>query len=248
MLPSIRGIPVSGDSTPPRIINRSPEALQSEVKMALENAHPGIDANALIHSLDVLLRGRGNYTIVGSTSMHLQAINNPNPTLTLPMPNDVDVVASDVSVQRMQDFTNIELAKVGLRQSDNRGHVFYMAREGQADLKIDIVSDAKKEFRKYALNPAQIHGLSVARIHDTLDDYKSRATDRDFIKQCGGDSQAKEKVSLFMNYFDVQAGTSQTVATDSRENPSMLQPGKRMRSVDLDTPEGRKVCRKLNFG
>ena len=248
MLPSIPSTPFNGDITPPRIMNRSPEALQSEVKMALENAHPGIDAKALIHSLDVLLRGRGNYTIVGSTSMHLQAINNPNPTLTLPIPNDIDVVASDVSVLCMQDFTKIELAKVGLRQPDTRGHVFYMARKGQADLKIDIVSDDKREFRKYALNPVQIHGLRVARIHDTLDDYMFRATDRDFIKQCGGAAQAKEKVSLYMNYFEEQAGTKRTVASGSPENRSGLQPGQRMRSFNLDTPEGRKIRRKLNFG
>lgn len=248
MLPSIPGISGSSYSTPPRLADREPQHLHNQVKLALESALPGIDAKALIHSLDVLLRGRGNYTIVGSTSMHLQAINNPNPTLTLPMPNDIDVVASDVSVQRMQDFTDAEFAKVGLRQSDTRGHVFYMARKGQADLKIDIVSADKREFRKYALNPVQIHGLRVARVHDTLDDYKFRVTDRDFIKQCGSAAQAEEKVSLYMNYFEVQAGTKRTVASGSLENRSVFQFGHRMNSFDLDTPDDRKVRRKLNFG
>ena len=246
MLPSIPGISDSSYSTPPRLADREPQQLHDEVKLALESALPGVDANTLIHSLDSLLRGRGNYAIVGSTSLHLQAIEHPNRACALPEPNDIDVVVSEISVMRLDDFTRSELGKLGLRQDENLRHVFYMAREGQADLKIDVVSANKREFKKYALNPVSIHGLNVARVHDTLDDYRSRATDREFIQQCGGVDQAKHKLDLWMNYFD-QTNADKSMASEKPEQRLWRNLDTRANFMEHDALEDKPARRKLNF-
>lgn len=244
MLPSqIPGISGSSYGTPPRLADREPQQLHNEVKLALENALPGISASTLIHSLDQLLRGRRNYTIVGSTSMHLHAIKHPNKTCTLPKPNDIDVVASDVSVQRMRDFTETELSNLGLKRDENFAHVFHMAREGQADLKIDIVSDHTQGFKKYASNPIQIHGLNVGQLADALDDYRSRVSDREFIAQCGGTEQAKEKVGLWLKYFDQSANNTQQGSSNSAENMRTLRMPARQRDPSDESSSARGVKR-----
>ena len=247
MLPSIPGISDSSYSTPPRLADREPQQLHDEVKLALESALPGVDANTLIHSLDSLLRGRGNYAIVGSTSLHLQAIEHPNRACALPEPNDIDVVVSEISVMRLDDFTRSELGKLGLRQDENLRHVFYMAREGQADLKIDIVSDHTQGFKKYSTGGLKICGLRVGCIEDTLQDYQSRISDQEFVVQCGGAERAKEKVALLLKYFDNCAKNTQKESSDDADNMQALKRSRYLQTQSTESPATRVVNRRLFF-
>ena len=247
MLSSIPGISGSSYSTPPRLADREPQQLHNQVKLALESALPGINASTLIHSLDLLLRGRHNYTIVGSTSMHLHAIKRPNKAYTLPKPNDIDVVVSDVIVQRMRDFTESELSNLGLKRDENFAHVFHMAREGQAELKIDIVSDHTQGFKKYAIGRVEICGLHVGHIDDTLKDYQSRISDREFVAQCGGAERAKEKVALLLKYFDKCAKNTQKESSDDADNMQALKRSRYLQTQSTESPATRVVNRRLFF-
>ena len=247
MLPSIPGISDSSYSTPPRLADREPQQLHDEVKLALESALPGIDARVLIHSLDVLLGGRDNYTIVGSASMHLHAIEKPNKTCILPMPNDLDVVVSDVRVQHLSRFTKNELTNLGLRQDEKFAHVMYAARQGQADLKIDIVSDHTQGFRKYSSGGIKICGLRVGCIEDTLEDYQSRISDREFVAQCGGAERAKEKVALLLKYFDNCTKNTQKESSDDADNMQALKRSRYLQTQSTESPATRVVNRRLFF-
>lgn len=188
--------------TPPPLADRAPQQLQDQVGLTLENAIPGIRANTLIHAIDVLLGGRDNYSIVGSTSMHLHALKHPNRTCSLPLPHDIDLVACEQRVSVMGRIKNETLEKCGLKRDEKFAHVFHMARDGQPDLKIDIVSSKTPGFGKYRSSSVAIHGLNVGRITDTLNDYRARVSDPEFIKQCGGIEQARAKIEPWLKYFD----------------------------------------------
>lgn len=187
--------------------NNSPDRTQHfslipRVASTLESALPGIDANKLIHALDTLLGGRGNYTLVGSASMHLHALEHPNATCALPMPHDLDVVVNDTAIRRVELANTETLGRLNLKRDANFAHVLHMPRDNAPDLKIDIVHSSTPGFLKYQFNPHSIHGLQTGMLADCLADYKARRTDQEFVEQCGGQTQANAQVQPWLDYFD----------------------------------------------
>jgi len=176
--------------------------LNPRITTALENALPGIDANKLIHALDTLLGGRGNYTLVGSASMHLHALEHPNATCALPRPHDLDVVVNDTAIRRVELANTETLGRLNLKRDANFAHVLHMPRDNAPDLKIDIVHSSTPGFLKYQFNPHSIHGLQTGMLTDCLADYKARRTDQEFVEQCGGQTPANAKVQPWLDYFD----------------------------------------------
>lgn len=199
--------PTSNNSSPDRTQYFS---LSPRVAATLESALPGINANKLIHTLDNLLGGRGNYTLVGSAAMHLHALEHPNATCKLPLPHDLDVVVNDTAIRRVELANPETLGKLNLKRDANFAHVLHMTRENAPNLKIDIVRSSTPGFLKYQFNPHSIHNIQVGMLADCLADYKARRTDQEFVEQCGGQTQANAKVQPWLDYFDQfrhEAGT-----------------------------------------
>ncbi|WP_341709753.1 hypothetical protein [Limnobacter sp.] len=195
-------------SSPDR--NQTNQTLAIQIASALESALPGVNASKLVHALDTLLGGRGNYTLVGSAAMHLHALEHPNATCKLPLPNDLDVVVNDTAIRRVELANPETLDKLNLKRDANFAHVLNMTRENAPNLKIDIVRSSTPGFLKYQFNPHSIHNIQVGMLADCLADYKARRTDQEFVEQCGGQTQANAKVQPWLDYFDQfrhEAGT-----------------------------------------
>lgn len=195
-------------SSPDR--NQTNQTLAIQIASALESALPGVNASKLVHALDTLLGGRGNYTLVGSAAMHLHALEHPNATCKLPLPNDLDVVVNDTAIRRVELANPETLDKLNLKRDANFAHVLHMTRENAPNLKIDIVRSSTPGFLKYQFNPHSIHNIQVGMLADCLADYKARRTDQEFVEQCGGQTQANAKVQPWLDYFDQfrhEAGT-----------------------------------------
>ncbi|MFN4044803.1 hypothetical protein [Limnobacter sp.] len=195
-------------SSPDR--NQTNQTLPIQIASALESALPGVNASKLVHALDTLLGGRGNYTLVGSAAMHLHALEHPNATCKLPLPNDLDVVVNDTAIRRVELANPETLGKLNLKRDANFAHVLHMTRENAPNLKIDIVRSSTPGFLKYQFNPHSIHNIQVGMLADCLADYKARRTDQEFVEQCGGQTQANAKVQPWLDYFDQfrhEAGT-----------------------------------------
>lgn len=107
--------------TPPRTPSASAQALSARVTTALERALPGVDAEKLMSTLDSLLGGRGRYALVGSTSLHLHAIEQPNFTQELPLPNDLDAVFDQRSSLKLECSNERELAELNLKRDPDFG-------------------------------------------------------------------------------------------------------------------------------
>lgn len=185
-------------------------SLTPHVVSALESALPGIDADKLICTLDTLLGGRCNYTLVGSACMHLHALEYPNATCALPMPHDLDVVVNDTALRLVELANTEKLDELNLTRDAKLAHVLHMPRGNETDLKIDIVHSCTPGFLKYQVNPHCIHGLQAGMLAHCLADYKARRNDQEFVEQCGGQTEANAKVQPWLDYFDQfsnEAGT-----------------------------------------
>jgi hypothetical protein len=178
------------------------QALPIQIASALESALPGVNASKLVHALDTLLGGRGNYTLVGSAAMHLHALEHPNATCKLPLPHDLDVVVNDTAIRRVELASPETLGKLNLKRDANFAHVLHMTRENAPNLKIDIVCSSTPGFLKYQFNPHSIHDVQVGMLADCLADYKARRTDQEFVEQYGGQTRANAKVQPWLDYFD----------------------------------------------
>jgi hypothetical protein len=199
--------------TPPR--GGGPAAaLTPRVSAALENVLPGLDANKLFKSLDNLFGNRGNYTVVGSASMHLHALETSSDAkLPLPLPNDIDLVVTDRGIDRLNLANPQKLSDLGFRRDADLAHVLYVKRVGQDDLKIDVVAGKTSGFKKYVANPHDIDNVQVGRLEDSLNDYRARMKDPEFIHQCGGEAAAEKKIQPWLNYFNQSAAQSQDSAS-----------------------------------
>lgn len=182
--------------------DRTPPPLNPAVASALERALPGVNANALIHALDTLTGGRNSFTLVGSASMHLHALEHPNATCSLPIPNDLDVVVNDSAMRRVELASAETLNQLNLKRDPNFKHTLYLSRANQADLKIDLVPASTPGFMKFQTNALSMHGVRIGRLTDSLDDCRTRLKDEDYVEQCGGQAQALAKVQPCLNYFD----------------------------------------------
>ena len=158
-------------SSPDR--NQTNQTLPIQIASALESALPGVNASKLVHALDTLLGGRGNYTLVGSAAMHLHALEHPNATCKLPLPHDLDVVVNDTAIRRVELANPETLGKLNLKRDANFAHVLHMTRENAPNLKIDIVRSSTPGFLKYQFNPHSIHNIQVGMLADCLADYKA---------------------------------------------------------------------------
>jgi hypothetical protein len=200
-------------STPSRE-NNSASVIPPRIQAALEKALPGVDSNKLIQSLDKLFGSRGNYTVVGSTSMHLHALEFPNATRSLPLPNDIDVVVNERAINKLNLATPDTLSNLGLRRNPDNAHVLHMAQSNQTELKIDVVASKTPGFMKYQSNPHEIDGVQVGRLSDCLIDYQQRTKEPEFIQQCGGKAEADQKTQPWLNYFDQFTASAKTNSPD----------------------------------
>lgn len=182
--------------------DHTPPPLNLRVATALERALPGVDANTLIHTLDTLTGGRHSYTLVGSASMHLHALEHPNATCSLPIPNDLDVVVNDSALRRVELASPETLGQLNLRRDRQFKHLLYLQRPNQPDLKIDVVPASTPGFMKFQANALSIHGVRIGRLADSLADYRTRLKDEEYIDQCGGQAQAHAKMQPWLKYFD----------------------------------------------
>lgn len=169
------------------------QALSTRTTTVLGRALPGVDAEKLMSTLDRLLGGRCRYALVGSTSLHLHAIEHPNLTQTLPLPNDLDVVFDHRSSLKLETSSEQELAEMNLKRDPNKPHVLYLSRENLPDLKIDLVKSSTPGFAKYYKEVQCIDDIPLGRLSDTIADYKSRLRDPEFIRESGGKKKLKAK-------------------------------------------------------
>lgn len=169
-------------------------------------------------ALDSLLGGRGRYALVGSASLHLHAIEQPNLTQTLPLPKDLDVVFDPRSSEKLDRISVQELAKMNLRRDPHQAHVLYLSRENMSDLKIDLVSSATPGFAKHYSGARCVDDIPVGRLSDTIADYKNRLRDPEFIKESGGKEKAKDKISPWLNYFGVDSKRQAYAPDKARES------------------------------
>jgi len=234
-------------SSPDR--TQTSQTLAIQIASALESALPGVNANKLVHALDTLLGGRGNYTLVGSAAMHLHALEHPNATCKLPLPHDLDVVVNDTAIRRVELANPETLGKLNLKRDANFAHVLHMTRENAPDLKIDIVSSSTPGFLKYQFNPHSIHGVQVGMLADCLADYKARRTDQEFIEQCGGKTQANAKVQPWLDYFDQFRNEAGTVLPRQAAKRRFTESSAPSPEQALGEPgHARSTARVLKFG
>ena len=201
--------------------------LHPRISAALEKVIPGLDANRLFQSLDSLFGNRGEYTLVGSASMHIHALEcRSEPDVTLPMPNDIDVVVTDRGIGKLDLANQERLNALNLRRDADLPHVLYVTRPGHDDLKIDVVKDRTPGFAKYTSNPQDIEDIQVGRLDHCLKDYRQRLEDPEFIQECGSKKQAEIKIKPWLDYFEKQPleGQSNTAANSP--------PHKRLRLFD----------------
>ncbi len=223
--------------------------VSTRVTATLENALPGINASKLVHALDTLLGGRGNYTLVGSAAMHLHALEHPNATCKLPLPHDLDVVVNDTAIRRVELANPETLDKLNLKRDANFAHVLHMTRENAPNLKIDIVRSSTPGFLKYQFNPHSIHNIQVGMLADCLADYKARRTDQEFIEQCGGQTQANAKVQPWLDYFDQFRHEAGTVLPRQAAKRRFTESRNSSPEQALGEPShGRAAARILKFG
>ncbi len=234
--------------------NSSPDrtqrfSLSPRIVATLENALPGVNASKLVHALDTLLGGRNNYTVVGSTCMHLHALEHPNATCQLPQPNDLDIVVNDTAIRRVELANPATLHELQLKRDANLAHVLHMTRKNAPDLKIDIVHSNTPGFLKYQINPRFIDGLQAGMLADCLADYKARRTDQELVEQCGGQTQANSKVQPWLDYFDQFRNEAGTVLPRQAAKRRFTESGNSSPEQALGEPShARAAARILKFG
>ncbi len=215
--PPRAGNQAATNCTPPRGADQA-NTLTPRISAALEKALPGVDANKLIQTLDRLFGNRGNYTLVGSASMHIHALESAlESKLTLPLSNDIDVVVNDRAIDKLNIASPELLGDLELRRDPDLRHVLYMPRSNHDDLKIDVVSGRTSGFQRYVSNPHEIDSVQVGRLEDSLKDYQHRMNDPDFVQECGGKAEAEKKTKPWLDYFN-QSTTQvqQSAAADSQ--------------------------------
>jgi hypothetical protein len=191
------GTPIGTPEPGSRTLSLSPW-----VRVALEKILPGLEANRLFQSLDSLFGSRENYTLVGSVSMHMHALEAAsNSHSALPAPNDIDVVVNSRGIDKLQLANEKTLQALGLRRDKDLSHVLYVTRLGHGDLKIDVVKSATPGFAKYMAHRHAIDEVPVASLDDCLKDYRQRLNDREFIQACGSPEAAKNKIKPWLDYF-----------------------------------------------
>lgn len=167
---------------------------------AIGRAHPGVNPKKLVATCDQLFRARLNYTLIGSTSLYLQALRFLKPDQALPLPNDLDVAVNTAGMNHFNNMSKREMEQMQLT-SDPCGIVF-MPRERGDDLRIDVTSDHEFGFAKYTQCASSIEGMKVAQIHHTYDEDLLRLIDPDYIELCGGLNNTKRMFNERWQHFD----------------------------------------------
>lgn len=169
---------------------------------ALARAHPGVDPEKMISTIDNLFGGRHSYTIIGSTSLHLQAIRFLKPEQALQPPSDLDLT---INCEGMNHFRHIGAREIEFQGlSKNPCGIVFMPRDKGDSLQIDLTPDRQFGFAKYTLAANQIEGLKVAQISHTYDEELLRLIEPKYIARCGGIDNAKAIFNERWQHFDQQ--------------------------------------------
>lgn len=181
-------------------LHRKAPPIGAKALEAFARAHPGIDPQKMITTIDKLFGGRHTYTVIGSTSLHLQALRFLKPGQNLPLPNDFDVA---VNCEGMNHFNNVSAREIELQglSKDPCGIVFMPRDKGDA-LKIDVTSDREFGFAKYTVAANQIEGMKVAQINHTYDEELLRLIEPEYVELCGGIDNAKAMFNERWQHFD----------------------------------------------
>ncbi|MCR2745513.1 hypothetical protein [Limnobacter parvus] len=167
---------------------------------ALGKAHPGVNPEKLLATCNQLFGEPRNYTFIGSTSLHLQALRFLKPEQTLPLPNDLDVTVNSTG---MRQFNNIgKRVMEDLQLTSDPCGIVFMPRERGDTLKIDVTSDHEFGFAKYTQCPNSIEGMNVAQITHTYDEDLLRLIDPLYIELCGGLDNTKRLFNERWQHFD----------------------------------------------
>lgn len=190
--------PISTPTSTPQSANlNAPAQFDPAVETALNNALPNVDTAALFGSLDKLF-GYREYTLVGSASMHIHAIDHKNPNITLPPANDLDLVLKPEQILNL-DLSGNKLREQNLKY-DNVKKELYYKREDGSDLTIDLIHTTNRRFAN--CSTVEIGGFNVRTLLDSMDSYKTRFNDSEFRAAVGGVSAAKDAVQPWFDYFD----------------------------------------------
>jgi hypothetical protein len=197
------GSPLSNVSSP-----RTPRAdlfipPTPRVRVAFQNAFPGVDTNQLLQDLDGFFKHRQNYTVTGSAALHLHSvITRPNPNEALPPSGDLDLIVSCNFFPMLDTRNTAAMREFHLeRPNPEKSQILRWAPPGQPPIKIDIIQSNEDVVRNLQGHVCDLDNVKTCTLPALLAANETRYSDPEEIRQAGGQEVVKAKKEAVSRFF-----------------------------------------------